>query len=132
MSESVRWGVSGARSSGDTCLRNSCSRPGSSQHHACNRHALDRVAKQNQRPNTQKMSKNIQNREETSIQDHHRKNIFWGTFLASKKNFPGRWWIRKHTTTIFPLWPQLFLAKKSLSSSLEQGGVCFLFPSQKL
>ena len=34
------------------------------------------------------------NREEKSVHDHHRKNIFWGTFLASKKNIPGRW-IRK-------------------------------------
>ena len=24
-------------------------------------------------------------REETSVHDHHRKKIFWGTFLASKK-----------------------------------------------
>ena len=28
-------------------------------------------------------------REEKSVHDHHR------TFLASKKNFPGRWWIQK-------------------------------------
>ena len=34
-------------------------------------------------------------REEKSVHDHHRKKIFWGTFLASKKNFPGRWWIQK-------------------------------------
>ena len=27
-----------------------------------------------------------------SVHDHHRKKIFWRTFLASKKNFPGRWW----------------------------------------
>ena len=34
-------------------------------------------------------------REERSVHGHHRKKIFWGTFLASKKNFPGRWWIQK-------------------------------------
>ena len=58
-------------------------------------------------------------------------------FLASKTNFPGRWWIQKpyqnqetiSTTEIFPLWLPFFLAKTS--SSLEQGGVCFLFPSKK-
>ena len=26
-----------------------------------------------------------------NVHDHHRKKIFWGTFLASKQNFPGRW-----------------------------------------
>ena len=31
------------------------------------------------------------------------------------------------TTEIFPLWTPFFFAKKS--SALEQGGVCFLFPS---
>ena len=34
-------------------------------------------------------------REEKSVHDHHRKKIIWGTFLASKKNLPGQWWIRK-------------------------------------
>ena len=33
-------------------------------------------------------------RKKKSVPDH-RKNIFWGTFLGSKKNFPGRWWIQK-------------------------------------
>ena len=75
-------------------------------------------------------------REERSAHDHHRKKIFWGTFLASKKNFPGRWWIQKpyenqknhiSTTGIFPLWPQFFSAKKS--SALQQGGVCFFCPA---
>ena len=33
-------------------------------------------------------------REEKGVHDHHRKKIFWGTFLASKKNFPSRWWIQ--------------------------------------
>ena len=32
------------------------------------------------------------------------------------------------TTEIFPLWTPFFSAKKS--SALEQGGVCFLFPSR--
>ena len=64
-------------------------------------------------------------REEESVHDH-RKKIFWGTSLAPKKNFPGRWWIQKpyktrktiSTTEIFPFWPQFFGAKRS--SSLEQ------------
>ena len=34
-------------------------------------------------------------RGEKSVHNHHRKKIFWETFLASKKNFPGRWWIQK-------------------------------------
>ena len=34
-------------------------------------------------------------REEKSVHNHHRKKIFWRTCLASKKNFPGRWWIQK-------------------------------------
>ena len=34
-------------------------------------------------------------REEKSVHNHHRKKIFCRTFLASKKNFPGRWWIQK-------------------------------------
>ena len=78
-----------------------------------------------------------QDREEKSVHCHHRKKIFWGTFLASKKNFPGWWWIHKpyenqekptSTTELFPLLPPFFSAKKS--SALEQGGVCFLFPSR--
>ena len=74
-------------------------------------------------------------REDKSVHHHHRKKIFRRTFLASKKNFPGRWWIQKtliktrksmSTTEIFPLWTPFFPAKKT--SALEQGGVCFLFP----
>ena len=38
---------------------------------------------------------NLRSREEESVHNHHRKIIFWRTFLASKKNFPGRWWIQK-------------------------------------
>ena len=34
-------------------------------------------------------------REGKSVHDHHRKKIIWGTFLASKENFPGRWWTQK-------------------------------------
>ena len=30
-----------------------------------------------------------------NTRDHHRKKIFWRTFLASKKNIPGWWWIHK-------------------------------------
>ena len=70
-----------------------------------------------------------------SVYYHHRKKIFWGTFLASKKNFPGRRWIHKpyenqenhiyhrNLSSVAPF----FSAKKS--SALEQGGVCFCFPS---
>ena len=36
-----------------------------------------------------------------NINDHHRKKIIWGTFLASKKNFPGRWWIQKPGSRIY-------------------------------
>ena len=34
-------------------------------------------------------------REEKNVHNHHQKTIFWRTFLAPKKNFPGRWWIQK-------------------------------------
>ena len=34
-------------------------------------------------------------REEKSVHNHHRKKIIWRTFLASKRNFPGRWWVQK-------------------------------------
>ena len=43
----------------------------------------------------QHLSPNVKNREERSVHDHHRKKIIWGTFLASKKNFPGRWWMQE-------------------------------------
>ena len=69
-----------------------------------------------------------------SVHDHHQKRIFRGTFLASKKNFPGRWSIQKpcknHENHIYhrnlSSVAPIFSAKKS--SSLEQRGVCFLFP----
>ena len=61
------------------------------------------------------------------------KENLWRTFLASKKNFPGRWWIPKpyksqetiSTTEISPLWTPVLPAKRS--SALEQGSVWFLF-----
>ena len=77
-----------------------------------------------------------QNREKQSVHNHHRKKIFSRTFLASKKNFPGRWWIQKpyknqedhiHHRNLSSVDP-IFSAKNS--SALEQGGVWFLFPSQ--
>ena len=76
-----------------------------------------------------------QYREQKNVHNHHRKKIFWRTFLASKKNFPGWWWIQKpyknqenhiHHRNLSSVDP-IFSAKKS--SALEQGGVCFLFPS---
>ena len=72
-------------------------------------------------------------REERSVCNHHRKNRFWRTFLASKENFPGRWLIPKpyrnqenhiHHRNLSSVAP-IFSAKKS--SSLEQGSVYF-FP----
>ena len=60
------------------------------------------------------------------------------TFLASKKNISGRWWIQKpyknqenhiHHRNLSSVDP-FFSAKKS--SALEQGGVRFLFPSLKV
>ena len=72
--------------------------------------------------------------ERKNVHNHHRKKIFWRTFLASKKNFPGRWRIQKpcknqeshiyhrNLSSVDPI----FLAKTS--SALEQGGVRFLFP----
>ena len=71
-------------------------------------------------------------REENKVHDHHRKKIFWGTFLASKKNFPDRWWIQKpyenpmktiSTTEIFPLWPHFFCGKEKFCTG---AGRCML------
>ena len=50
------------------------------------------------------------------------RKSFGELFLASKKNFPGRWWIQKpyenqetiSTTEILPLWPPFFLQRKVL------------------
>ena len=72
-------------------------------------------------------------REETSVHYHHQKNIFWGTVLASKKNFPGRWWIQKphenHKNHIYHrnlfLWPPFLRQRKVL----HWRAVCaFFFP----
>ena len=77
-------------------------------------------------------------REGKKVHNHHRKKIFWRTVLASKKNFPGRWWIQKpyknqenpiHHRNLSSVDP-IFSAKKS--SALEQGGVRILFPSHKI
>ena len=57
------------------------------------------------------------------------KEIFWRTFLASKKNFPGRWWIQKpyknqenhiHHRNLSSVDPIFFLQRKV--PALEQGG----------
>ena len=72
--------------------------------------------------------------EQKNLHYHHRKKIFWRTFLASKKNFPGRWWIQKpnknqettSTTEIFPLWPPFFRQQKSCTGA----GRCMLSFSQ--
>ena len=84
----------------------------------------------------QQMLRQSGDREEKSVHNHHRKKIIWRTFLASKKNFPGRWWIQNliktkktiSTAEIFPLWTPFFSAKKS--SALEQGSVWCLFPRE--
>ena len=63
--------------------------------------------------------------------EKHFGELFW----PQRKDFPGRWSIRKpyknqesHTlpTEIFPLWPLFFCQEKFLT-----GAVCFLFPSQQ-
>ena len=74
-------------------------------------------------------------REGKSAHDHHRQKIFWGTFLASKRNFPGWWWIYKNlmktrkaisTTEIFPLWPPFFRQRTVLHWS--RAVYVFFFP----
>ena len=52
-------------------------------------------------------------REEKSVHYHHRKKIFWRTFLASKRNFPDRW-KNKSTTEFFSLWPPFSRQRKVL------------------
>ena len=70
------------------------------------------------------------------VQDQHQKKMFWGTFLAAKKNFPGQWWIQEpyknqgnhiYHQNLSSVAPNVSAKKKC--SSLEQGGVCSLFPS---
>ena len=77
----------------------------------------------------------IASREEKSVHNHHRKKIFWRTFLASKKNFPGRWWIQKpyknqenhiHHRNLSSVGP-IFLCKEKICTGA--GGVWFLFPA---
>ena len=77
-------------------------------------------------------------REEKKVHDHHRKKIIWRTFLASKKNFPDRWWIQKpyenQESHIYhrnlPLWPPCFRPNKVLHRSRA---VCaFLFPETRV
>ena len=73
-------------------------------------------------------------REEKSVHDHHRKKIFWGTFLASKKTFQASGGYKNpiktrktiSTTEIFPLWTPFFLQRKVLHWSKVVYG--FLFP----
>ena len=77
--------------------------------------------------NATKLPKKDYYGEEKSVHDHHRKKVFWGTFLASKKNSPGRWWIQKpyenqgshiyhrNLSSVAPIFP----AKKS--SALVEG-----------
>ena len=75
-------------------------------------------------------------REEKAYTTTTERKIFWGTFLASKKNFPGRWWIQKpdetrktiSTTKIFPLWPPFFFGKEKFCTG---AGRCMLsfFPA---
>ena len=78
----------------------------------------------------------FQGQRRKSVHNHHRRKIFWRTFLASKKNFPGWWWIQKpyknqenhiHHRNLSSVDP-IFSAKKS--SALEQGNVCFIFPNR--
>ena len=74
-------------------------------------------------------------REEKAYMTTTERKSFGELFWPQRKNFPGRWWIQKpyenqenhiyhrDLSSVAPL----FSAKKS--SALEQGGVCFLFPS---
>ena len=77
------------------------------------------------------------NREEKSVHNHHRKTIIWRTCWPQRKTFQtgGGYENPIKTRKPYPL-PKSFLcgphfsAKKS--SALEQGGVCFLFPSGRV
>ena len=75
-------------------------------------------------------------REEKSVHNHHRKKIFWRTILASKKNFPCRWWIQKPYKNpgkpypppkSFLCGPHFFLQRKVLHCSRAVYG--FIFPT---
>ena len=78
-------------------------------------------------------------REEKSVHDHHRKKIFWRTFLTPKINFPGRWWIQKPYKNpgkpypppkSFLCGPHFFLQRKVLHWSRVVYG--FFFPEYGL
>ena len=78
---------------------------------------------------------NHRSREAKSVHYHERKSfgeLFWPQrkTLQVGGGYKNRMKSRKTTSTteIFPLWPPFFSAKKT--SALEQGGVCFLFPSR--
>ena len=69
------------------------------------------------------------------IADCSKRKSFGELFWSQRKNFqmsggykiPMKTRRTISTTEIFPLWTPFFSGKKS--SALEQGGVCFLFPS---
>ena len=74
-------------------------------------------------------------REEKSVHNHHQKKIFWRTFLASKKNFPGWWWIQKpyknhhiHHRNLSSVDPLFFCKEKFCTGA----GRCMLSFSQPL
>ena len=72
-----------------------------------------------------------------NVHDHHRKKMFWRTFLASRKNFPGRWWIQKpytnqeshiHHRNLSSVDPIFFLQRNVLNWSRAVYG--FFFPAK--
>ena len=76
-------------------------------------------------------------REEKNVHYHHRKIIFRRTFLASKKNFPGRWCIQKPYKNLenpylplksFLCGPHFFRQRKVLHCS--RAVYAFFFPAQ--
>ena len=80
----------------------------------------------------EKNESNMQSREEKSIPNHHRKKFPWRTFLASKKNFPGRGGYKnpiKTRKTIPPnsflCGPYFFLQRKVLHWSRAVYGLFF-------
>ena len=54
----------------------------------------DRKTTRLRRPIEKMCVRRCQIREQKCVHYHRRKKIFWGTFLASKKNFRGWWWIQ--------------------------------------
>ena len=71
---------------------------------------------------------------EKSVHNHHRKKIFWRTFLASRKTFQAGGGYKNpiktrktiSTTEIFPLWTPFFRQKKVLHWS--RAVYAFFFP----